>query len=320
MTAVMPAWEEEDTIVAAVSSVLDQDYEGSLDIVIAVAPSHDRTLEIAQELAAADHRVTIVDNPAGKTPTGLNAAINVATGSIIVRCDAHAELPEGYVASAVELLRSSGAVNVGGIQRAVGTEPMQRAIAAAMSSPFGVGDARFHTGGAAGFVDTVYLGVFLREAVDTVGGFDETLVRNQDYELNYRLRKAGGGIYFDPSLSVNYQPRSSIRGLWTQYSGYGRWKRVVIRQHPASARWRQLVAPAFVVGLGLSALAAAAGHRRLAIIVPGLYTAATITATATEVAKRRDPAALLLPLVFPAMHVAWGLGFLTPHRPSRESG
>ncbi len=319
VTAVMPARNEELTISAAIGSLLNQDYEGSLDVVVAVAPSTDRTMEIAADLAKTTGRITVVENPAGATPAGLNTAIAAATGEMIVRCDAHAEIPDGYVTSAVELLQTTGAVNVGGVQNAIGDGPMQRAIAAAMSNPFGVGDARFHMGGAAGFVDTVYLGVFRRDALEAVGGFDESLIRNQDYELNYRLREAGGGVYFDPSLKVNYQPRASIGGLWKQYFGYGQWKRVVIRRHPRSARWRQLVAPAFIVGLGLSGLAGATGHRRLAMVVPGIYGVATIAATTAETAKRRDTAVLLLPIVFPTMHLAWGLGFLTPHRLSREA-
>jgi succinoglycan biosynthesis protein ExoA len=316
VTVVMPARNEEETIAAAIDSLLDQAYEGPLDIVVAVAPSSDRTLDILTGIAATNERVTVVDNPAGVTPAGLNAAIATATGDVIVRCDAHAEIPAGYVTAAVETLKETGAVNVGGVQHAIGISPMQRAIAAAMSNPFGVGDARFHMGGEPGFVDTVYLGVFRRDALDAVGGFDETLARNQDYELNYRLRQAGGGVYFDPSLQVTYRPRSTLRGLWTQYYEYGRWKRVVMRHHPGSARWRQFVAPAFIVGLGLSGLAAVTGHRKLAAIVPGSYAAATITATLVELARNGDRAALLLPAVFPTMHVAWGTGILTPGHPS----
>lgn len=316
VTAVMPARDEEASIAAAVESLLDQDYAGPLDIVIAVAPSSDRTLEIVTTMAADTGRITVVGNPAGTTPAGLNVAIVAAAGAIIVRCDAHAEIPAGYVETAVRTIQATGAVNVGGVQDAIGVRPMQRAIAAAMSSPFGVGDAQFHMGGEPGFVDTVYLGVFRRDALETVGGFDETLVRNQDYELNYRLREAGGGVYFDPSLRVTYRPRSSLRGLWRQYFDYGRWKRVVVRRHPGSARWRQFVAPAFAVGLGLSGVAAVTGHGKLAAIVPGTYAVAALAATAVEVAKRKDTATLLLPVVFPTMHLAWGFGFLAPGQPS----
>jgi len=316
VTAVVPARNEENAITAALTSILGQDYEGSLDVAVAVAPSTDRTMEMVTNLAVDTGRITVVENAAGTTPAGLNAAIAAATGEVIVRCDAHAELPPGYVTTAVQTLQETGAANVGGIQSAVGIDPMQRAIAAAMSSPFGVGDARFHMGGEAGFVDTVYLGVFRLKALEAVGGFDETLIRNQDYELNYRLRKAGGGIYFDPSLRVTYRPRSTIRGLWKQYLEYGQWKRVVIGRHPGSARWRQFVAPAFVVGLGLSGAAAMTGRRALATVIPAAYAIATLSATARETARRKDAAMLLLPAVFPTMHLAWGIGFLDPRQSS----
>jgi len=316
VTAVMPAFNEERSIAAAIESVLGQAYDGALDLVVAIAPSSDRTLEVVSDLAARDDRITVVDNPSGRTPSGLNAAIAAATGDVIVRCDAHAKLPDGYVATAVALLQETGAANVGGIQRAAGSGAVQRAIAIAMSSPFGVGDARFHTGGTAGFVDTVYLGVFRRDAIEAVGGFDETLIRNQDYELNYRLREAGGGVYFDPTLEVRYEPRASLVELWRQYYGYGRWKRVVIRRHPGSTRWRQLVAPTFVLGLGLSGVALAFGRPGLAGIIPGAYLVTTLSVTVFECARRRDVGALVLPAVFPMMHLAWGVGFLAPGRPS----
>ena len=316
VTAVMPARNEERTIAAAVESVLTQEYDGPLDLIVAVAPSEDRTLEIVRRMAAHDGRITVVENPAGRTPTGLNAAIAAATGDIIVRCDAHAELPPGYIGRAIETLARTGAVNVGGVQEASGITPVQRAVAAAMSSPFGVGDARFHLGGTPGFVDTVYLGVFRRDALAALGGFDEALIRNQDYELNYRLRIAGGGVYFDPSLRVTYRPRSTLGGLWKQYFEYGRWKREVIRRHPGSTRWRQLVAPAFVIGIGLSAVGAAVGLGWLGFIVPVAYGASALGATALEMARRRDAALLLLPVVFPTMHVAWGIGFLVPGQPA----
>jgi glycosyltransferase involved in cell wall biosynthesis len=310
VTAIMPAKNEEGTIEVAIESLLTQEYLGSLDIVVAIAPSTDLTVEVTARIAANNARLSIVENPRGTTPAGLNAAVAASTGDIIVRCDAHSEMPRGYVSGAVRTLVATGAVNVGGVQEAIGIEPMQRTIAAAMSSPFGVGDARFHMGGSPGFVDTVYLGVFQRDALEAAGGFDETLVRNQDYELNYRLRERGGGIYFDPALKVTYRPRTSLRGLWLQYFDYGRWTRVVIKRHPRSARWRQFAAPAFIVGLVLSGTALAFGFPLAASVVPGAYLVTSVAATLYELVKRRDFALLLLPAAFVTMHVAWGLGFL----------
>ncbi len=311
VSIILPVRNEVATIGAALDACLLQDYEGSLETVVADAMSTDGTRSVVDGYSSSS-AVTMVDNEALTTPAGLNAAIKAATGEVIVRCDAHSEFPQGYVDTAVRLLAEMRAVNVGGVQRAVGSATVQRAIAAAMSSSFGVGDARFHRGGKPGFVDTVYLGVFSRDALTEVGGFDEALIRNQDYELNYRLRDQGGFVYFDPSLEVVYRPRPSLAGLWRQYFEYGQWKRVVIKRHPGSARWRQLVAPTFVIGLLLSLIALVAGFPLLAALVPGSYFVANLFASAVDLFRRRDWAMLTLPAAFATMHLAWGTGFLWP--------
>jgi succinoglycan biosynthesis protein ExoA len=230
----------------AVASVLEQAYPGPLDVTVALGPSDDATGDVLAELAQ-DERVAAVDNPAGLTAAGLNAAIGASTGSVVVRVDGHAVIPPGYVRRAVEVLRATGADNVGGVMAAEGVTPFEQAVAAAMSSRFGTGDARFHYGGEAGPVDTVYLGVFRRSALERVGGFDETLVRTQDAELNLRIRTTGGMVWFSPELRVRYRPRGSLRALARQYFEYGRWRRVVARRHPGSLRWRQMLAPATVL-------------------------------------------------------------------------
>ena len=163
--------------------------------------STDGTRQVIEELAATEPRLRMVDNPSRITPGALNRAIVAATGTIIVRCDAHAILPPGYVSRAVAQLEATGAANVGGVQRAVGDGMAQRAVAMAMTSPIGVGDARYRYGGAAGASDTVYLGNFQRSAIEAAGLFDERMVRNQDYELNYRLRARGDTVWSIPILS-----------------------------------------------------------------------------------------------------------------------
>ena len=311
VSVVIPVRNEVDTIAAAIDSAREQRYNGPLEVIVAVAPSSDGTRRVVADIAAHDRRVSLVDNPAGTTSSGLNEAINASSGAIIARCDAHSVLPSGYVAAAVALIETTGADVVGGIMDAVGRGAVGRAVAAAMSNPLGVGDARFHTGGPAGEVDTVYLGVFRRSALDRVGLFDENLERNQDYELNYRIRAGGGSVHFDPGLAVVYRPRSTLAGLWRQYFDYGRGKRRVLRMHPESLRWRQLAAPALVVGLAGSLVLAFTPARRLSLAAPTLYASAVALATAYEVMQRRDPAMVALPAVFPTMHLAWGIGFLT---------
>ena len=300
----MPVRNEAANVGVAVAAVLAQDYPGQLDVCVAVGPSSDRTQVVADVLAQ-DERVSVVANPAGVTPAGLNAAIAATDGEVVVRVDGHSELSPGYVHRAVETLERTGAVNVGGIQRATGRTPFEQAVAAAMTSRFGVGDAKFHYGGEEGPTDTVYLGVFRRDALEAVGGFDETLVRNQDYELNWRLREAGGTVWFDPELWVTYRPRGSVGALARQYLEYGRWKAEVVRRHPRSLRWRQLVAPATVIGIAVGVLLAP--WRRIGTLAPGVYGAAVLAASATT--GRSWPERVRLGAIFPTMHLSWGVGF-----------
>ena len=290
-------------------TVLDQDYEGRLEVVIAEGRSTDGTLAILRRQASEDPRLKVVDNPELGVGAGLNRAIGAAGGQILVRCDGHAELAPDYVRLAVGLLEETGAANVGGRQDAVGTSTIQRAIAIAMNSPAAAGTARFRHSSAAGPVDTVYLGVFDRRALEEVGGFDPTLVRNQDYELNHRLRQSGNLVWFDPRLAVTYRPRSSLRALWRQYLDYGRWKRVMLLRNPGALRLRQLAPPVLVSGLIASAIGAALGSP-FWWIPPAGYGMLIAVNTLSETIRRRDRAAWLLPAVMPTMHLAWGIGFL----------
>jgi glycosyltransferase involved in cell wall biosynthesis len=305
----MPVRDGAATVAAAVAAALDQDYPGEVEVVVAHGPSSDGTAAVLAGLAA-DPRVRVVPNPSGGTAAGLNAAIAASRGEVIARCDAQSRFPRHYLRRAVGILEATGADNVGGIQAAAGSTFFSRAVAVAQTTFLGVGDARYRTGGRPGPVDTVYLGVFRRAALARVGGFDEGQVRNQDYELNWRLRASGGTVYFHPDLAVAYTPRSGLRALWRQYWEYGTWKRVMLRKHPRSLRWRQLAAPGLVAGLAGSAAIAFTPWPWAAAIVPGAYLAALIGAALREARRRRDPAALALPVVLPAMHLAWGLGFL----------
>ena len=306
---VIPVRNEASHLRDAVGAVLSQDYPGELSVVLAVAPSTDGTEAVAEELTDG-HRVRAVANPAGSTPAGLNAAIGAGTAEIVVRVDGHAELSPGYIRQAVTTLRRTGAVNVGGIQRAVGTTPFERAVAAAMSARFGTGDAEFHYGGDEGPTDTVYLGVFDRKALEAIGLYDERLLRNEDYELNIRLRRAGGVVWFDPLLEVKYHPRGSLDNLARQYFGYGGWKRVVLSQHPGTLRWRQAVPPAATAALVLGSLAG--WWWRPALLAPAGYAVAVaVAAAATPVAPAGK---VRLLAIYPTMHLSWGAGFLIGRR------
>ena len=306
VAVVVPARDAEATLADAVASALAQEVDGGLEVCIAVAPSLDETLQVARGLGESDSRVSVVDNPVGVAAAGLNAAIRATTGPLVVRLDAHAVLDDGYVAAAVASLERTGAVNVGGRQDPRGGSPFQEAVGAAMTSRFGAGDARYRTGGLAGPVDTVYLGVFRRDALEAVGLFDEALVRNQDAELNWRLREAGGVVFFDPGLAVGYRPRSTLVALASQYFGYGRWRRVVVARHPQSLRLRQVVPPLVLTGV----VAGLAGGWFWAplFLLPVAYGTAVVVASVAV--GRRPGRAVRLLGVFPTMHLAWASGFL----------
>lgn len=306
VSVVMPIRNEAPHLERAVASILSQDYPLAFDVCLAVAVSDDDTATVAAAIAASRPRVTVVENPAGLTPAGLNAAIAATSGTVIVRVDGHAELSNGYIRRAVETMHRTGAVNVGGIQAARGETPFEEAVAAAMTSWMGTGGARFHVGGDQGSVDTVYLGVFDRAAGDAVGWFDETLVRNQDYELNIRLRQAGGMVWFDPELSVSYRPRGSVGALAKQYYEYGYWKAEVVGRNPGSIRARQLVPALFPLILAGSVLAGP--WRRAALLVPAGYAGAIAVAVGIGCRARRCRFARLAASLA-TMQISWGVGF-----------
>ena len=306
VAVVVPVRNGAATLADAVASVLAQEFDGTLEVCIAVGPSDDRTREVADGLADSDRRVSVVDNPVGVTPAGLNAAIRATSAPVVARIDGHAVLPAGYLTRAVAVLDRTGAVNVGGVQEPRGQTPFEEAAGRAMASRFGSGDARFHHGGPAGAVDTVYLGVFRRTALEAVGLFDEALVRNQDYELNWRLREAGGTVWFDPELRVGYRPRGTLGGLARQFFDYGQWKRVVVGRHPRSLRWRQVVPP--TATLGVAAGLVAGVWWPPALVVPAVYLAAVVLVSL--VAGRRLATVVRLLAVYPTMHLSWGAGFL----------
>ena len=308
VSVVIPVLNEEQHLRDAVEAILRQDYPGTFDVCLALGPSRDHTDDVAHELTRRFANVRTVPNPTGATPAGLNAAIRATTGEVVVRVDGHAVLPDGYITRAVQTLERTGAVNVGGVQLAEGTTPFENAVALAMASPFGMGGARYHTVGAEGPVDTVYLGVFRRSAIESVGLFDESLIRNQDYELNIRLRASGGVVWFDPRLAVAYRPRPTFARLARQYFEYGAWKRAVVRMHPGSLRLRQIVAPlalaAMVVALVVSP------WLPIALVVPGMYAVAVFAAAIVTGARHGFGSVLRLLGVFPTLHMSWGAGFL----------
>ena len=308
LSVILPVLNEANHLVAAVKAILSQDYQGKFEVILAVGPSKDATLKIANELAQSDSRVVVVLNPTGRTAAGLNLALAKSNAPIIVRVDGHAEIPSNYLSVAVELLRKTGAVNVGGLMGAVGKTKFEKSVARAMRSPLGVGAAKFHTGGGSGEVDTVYLGCFLREALNEIGGFDERFIRAQDWELNYRLRKNNGVIWFDPRLQVTYRPRSTFKKLARQYFQYGRWRRVISRQHKNTVNFRYLAPPVAVIINLLSVFFTFTINP--IFITPFLIYLSTLIVGSLFIG-RKVVDKLLMPFVLATMHFSWGIGFIT---------
>jgi glycosyltransferase involved in cell wall biosynthesis len=318
VSVIMPVLNEERHLRTAVRHILEQDYPGEIEVVIALGPSTDRTDEIAAELVAetadrAGGRVHTVPNPTGRTPAALNAAIKASRHPVVVRVDGHGMLTPNYVATAVRLLEQTGAANVGGIMHAEGENDWEQAVAAAMTSRIGVGNAAFHTGGEAGPADTVYLGVFRREVLERQGGYNEEFIRAQDWELNYRIREAGGLIWFSPELRVSYRPRPSVRALSKQYREYGRWRRIVTRYHKGSVNLRYLAPPAALLALAAGVLVGAL-VTPFGWIVPGGYLAAIVLGAIPAGRGLRLAARARIPLALATMHLSWGWGFLTSPR------
>lgn len=317
VSVVMPVLNEEEHLAASVHGVLDQDYPGAIELVLAVGPSDDGTHRIADDLSRHDTRVRVIDNPTGTTPDGLNLAIAASSHDIIVRVDAHGELPHDYISTAVEVLRRTGAANVGGLMVAEGRTPFEQAVAVAYTSRIGLGGGGFHLEQTPeGPADTVFLGVFRRDALEQVGGFDPTMRRAQDWDLNLRLREAGETVWFTPALRVTYRPRSTAGALARQFFTTGQWRREVVRRRPDTASARYLAPPGAVAvtaaGTLLGAVGTLTGRRALTLgwVVPAAYAAGV---TATALGMRRDmPAGVRarLPLVLAIMHFSWGSGFL----------
>lgn len=308
VTVILPILNEEADLQNCISAILKQDYAGEIEIILALGPSKDNTNQIARNLAAADKRIKLVNNPTGQTAKGLNLAIAESSFEIICRIDGHSEISNSYLKTAVSIMQEKGAVNVGGLMHADGQSGLQRTVAQAMRSKLGVGASKFHTGGKAGPSDTVYLGTFKKSAILAAGGFDERYIRAQDWELNHRMRAQGGLIWFDPRLVVTYRPRKSLSKLAKQYFQYGRWRRVISRQHPKTTNFRYLAPP---VALVINLLSLVFGVLVAKIFFLPVLIYMTILIIGGIIIGRNIADKLLMPIVFATMHLSWGAGFIT---------
>ena len=314
ISVVIPTRNAEAYISQSIDSILAQDYAGPIEILVADGSDTPATSELIRQYYP---EVRLIANPDKSTGHGGNLGFEAATGDIIIRCDSHVTFPTEYVSRAVETLERTGAANIGGWQQPVGTTLFEKTVAIAMTTPLGVGDSRHRLRGKEGVTDTAFLGVFRRETLEEIGGYDTSLARNQDYELNYRLRKQGKIIWFDPELVSSYRPRSTLWALINQYFNYGRWKSVVIWKHPTSARLRHIASPALVLAFAAGGVLALVGILGPIAILLFTYIMTIVVGSVVVGFRRREALVAFLPLVLTAMHLSWGIGFLVPARLSR---
>jgi len=317
---VMPVLNERAYLRRAVETVLAQDVAGPTELILALAPSTDGTTELAGELAS-DERIVLIDNPEADIPIGLNRAIRAARYPTIVRVDAHSELESGYTTRALATLDRVRAANVGGVMKADGRTPFQRAVARAYNSPIGLGGGAYHGGTQEGEAESAYLGVMRRDVLEEVGMFDESIRRGEDWELNLRIRRAGYSVWFDPTLAVTYWPRESWTRLGRQFSATGRWRGELVRRYGRGNSVRFFAPPALVLMLALSVVV---GVLQLTGVLTGWWAIAASVVYLPVIAYAllvivvalgrgggtgwRDKLWTLA--VLPTMHLSWGMGFL----------
>ncbi|MCP5028173.1 MAG: glycosyltransferase family 2 protein [Actinomycetia bacterium] len=305
VSVILPVLNEEDELDEALQRIASQSYQ-DFEVLVADGGSCDATCRIVEEWCERDPRFQLLHNPRKLQSAGLNTALTEARGEYLVRLDGHSFIEDDYVERCVELLDTTGAEVAGGRMVPVpGSSPVARGIALANQSPWGAGPARFHTGGESGPAETVYLGSFRTDRVWELGGWSENVGVNEDYELNHRIRRAGGVVWLDIDLATGYRPRGSFRALTRQYARYGRSKATVMRRHPDSARLRQvlpaLLAPAL---LGM-------GSRRLRPLVTAmlLFHATLVVLGAVRSPSHSPPDRAAGSLAAWLMHWSWSIGF-----------
>ncbi len=310
----MPVRNEAGFIARSLGSVLGQDYPlERIEVIVADGMSTDGTRELVRAARSRHPGLLLIDNPGRIVPTGLNTALRVARGGVVIRIDGHCEIARDYVARCVHHLARDGVDAVGGAVTTVGANPLAQAIALAMSSLFGVGGSAFRmVKGKTLLVDTVAFPAYTREVLERAGPFDEELVRNQDDEYNYRLRRQGGRILLAADVQSRYYSRGSFRSLWRQYFQYGYWKVRVMQKHPRQMRPRQFVPPGFVASLLVSLLTAPfspVGGSIFAFVACS-YLLANLVASVLSVREGQWRLLPFLPAAYATLHLAYGLGFL----------
>jgi glycosyltransferase involved in cell wall biosynthesis len=304
---------EEKYITGCLESIFAQDYPSEkLEVIILDGVSSDTSWKLVEELIENKQNYYLLPNPKRTQSSGWNLGIKQAKGELITIVSAHSVLDSDYVSTAVETYFRTKADMVGGLMRATGESKIAETIACATSSPFGMGGARFHYTNKEEYVDTVYMGFCSKQLLDSIGGFDEELIRNQDDELSYRILDNGGTILCNPAIKSHYFNRASIRSLFKQYFEYGLWKIRVLQKHPKQMRLRQFIPPIFVLAFLLAfSLTFFFSWGWIALMsLAVLYLLATLIASMLTVINNGRDNLYLLPVVFTTLHFSYGLGFL----------
>lgn len=317
VSIIVPCFNEEAHINGLLEALNAQTYRAEdTEVVIADGMSTDSTRDVVRHYAH-DHPaldLNLVDNPKRSIPSAVNVAVTAAKGNIILRLDGHSQPYPDYVERCVRALQEGLGENVGGVWeiRAGGEGWIARSIAVAASHPLGVGDALYRHATIPAYVDTVPFGCFRRDLFQQLGGFNEDLLTNEDYDFNARIRQNGGRIWLDPKIRSVYFARESLGALFRQYWRYGFWKYRMLRRLPSTLRWRQALPPLLVGSLLLGlVLAWISAIRAFFIVELGLYLFALIVAGMAAAYKRRSPSLILgLPLAIACMHLSWGGGFI----------
>jgi len=314
VSVIVPCYNEQATIGLLLNALYNQSFpRQKMEILIADGLSTDGTLDAIRSFhkAHSDLQVRILTNPRRLIPAGLNIALREAKGEYIVRLDAHSIPNPDYVERCVNILRSEMGDNVGGAWEIApgGKSWIARSIAAAAAHPLGVGDARYRVGGSAQAVDTVPFGSFRRSLVDKIGFFDESLLTNEDYEFNVRIRQSGGTVWFDPSIRSIYYARAKLGSLARQYFRYGYWKGRMLLRYPKTIRWRQLLPPLFVLSLIILLFMSLFWTAAMfALVAMGVVYILVLMGAGGLLALKKGDFTLIIgfPMAVATMHLCWG--------------
>ncbi len=310
VTIILPTLNERAFIRDCLDTLLRQDYSGIVEILVVDGGSTDGTQDI---IATVEGPIRLIDNPKMTAAAAMNLGIKNCSTGVFVRVDCHTLYAPDYVSKSVESFTSSGATVVGGPMRPEGANPFGRAVAAVTTSPFGIGNGKFHYGTQLEEVETVYLGIFDKQAVIDVGGYDEQELQwaAEDQELNFRIRRAGGRILLDPAIRSVYFPRDNPRSLARQYRNYGLCKASTLKKHRTLPYWRPLVPTGMVAGSISWSLMLAARRRPSIALVPYLLYGVGATVVATGLSRRSKPASFTNCLMALAIcQWSYGIGFL----------